>query len=128
MIVISFLFVCNSFFSVKLNDIISFGVPVIVFILSYVLLHKKANNKFSLNIIKSIAISLVLLLGLIYLDTTFNDTKIIDFLLGLKGQSHYEGETKSSALTSLFLSNIYPIILVICLIIFMVKIPAKNNQ
>ena len=32
----------------------------------------------------------------------FNDTKIIDFLLGTKGQGYYEGETKSSALTSLF--------------------------
>lgn len=116
LIFISFVFTFNSYFSNNLNGWILISLLIIFFTISFLLLQKKVDNKFSLKLIKSISVSLLLLFGFIYFDSTFNNFSITNYFLSLKGQSNYVGETRSKYLTILYFSNIYPAILVLSLI------------
>lgn len=127
LIVISFVLVTNSFFSNKLESYIFFGISVIILILSYLLLSKRPTHKLSIKIIKVCFFSITLLFSFIYIDSTFNDYDIINYFLDLKSQKNYEGETRSRALTSLFFSNIYPIILGIVFFLIFILSRTKDS-
>lgn len=116
-ILISFILIFD-YFSRWGDDILQYIVWVTLFSVSYFLLNRNSNSLLSIKVIKSVLISILFLLGFIYFDSTFNDYNITNYLLYLKGQEHYEGETRSRYLTTLFLSNIYPIILILNLLTF----------
>lgn len=123
--VISFFIVTNNLFTSKVSDEIWIFISISVFALALSLLSYKSNIIFTTKLSLLFLVSLVSLFLIIYIDSDFNEFKIINKILKIKNQNYYEGETRSSAITKV-ISDIYKVILVLYILIF-ITITKKNK-